>query len=363
MRVQGHCYVYLAIDIGFSIDLKRFEQVLASDQIPQAFRRPRRAPEPSQLTRHSARIAQAGQPIAIASFRAEATAEITVWEFGAASIAYRIPIDAELSELSGLSDLLWDNQDLLADARARLAQLLDTIKDAVDRPLLGERAEDYVVFDLRLPPGTPTEVIWTTHASTTASILRSETATLAPEEVHEALAMRCAYVPDEVVLVDWFAAVLVGGDMEDERLVIELAVAELLELRLLDEQLDRGIDAAYGVLTRKHSWLASLRTRADDIAMVSQLQAEAAVLFEGVDNALKLLGDQYLARLYRVVSNRFHLPQWDVAIERKLRVLDSIYEKLAARAASRRFEALEVIIVILIAVEMAMTVVPQLWPK
>lgn len=361
MRVQGCCYVYLAMDLGFSVDLKRVELALASEQIQHGFRRPRRAPEPSQLTRHSARIAQAGQAIDIGRFRTESVAEIMVWEFGASSIGYRILIDAEFSELSALSDLLWDNQDLLADARRRATQLLETIKGAVDKPLLGERVEDYVAFELRLPSGLPIQEFWTTHATTTASILRAEPMVMASDEVQDALAMRSAYLPDEIVLVDWFAAVLVGQDMEDERLVIELAVAELLELRLLDEQLDRGIDAAYALLAPTRGWFASLRTRADDIALVSQLQAEAAVLFEGVDNALKLLGDQYLARLYRVVSTRFHLPQWDVAIERKMRVLDSIYEKLAARAASRRFEVLEVIIVILITISTVLSFVPSLF--
>ena len=57
------------------------------------------------------------------------------------------------------------------------------------------------------------------------------------------------------------------------------------------------------------------------------------------------------------LSERFHLPQWDAAIERKLRVLDGIYEKLATRAASRRFEVLEVVIIVLIAVS---TVLPFL---
>jgi hypothetical protein len=238
-----------------------------------------------------------------------------------------------------------------------MQQLLAAVGPAVEKPHIGERVEDYVVFELRLPAGTEISALWTRHAATTASILRAEPGALSQEEIADALAMRCAYVPDEVVLIDWFAALLVGDDMEDERLVLELTVAELLELRHLDEQLDRGIDAAYGVFTRRRSWLSALSTRAADLALVSQLQADAAVLFEGVDNALKLLGDQYLARLYRIASARFHLPQWDAAIERKLRVLDGIYEKLAGRATSRRFEILEIVIVILIAVS---TVMPML---
>jgi plasmid stabilization system protein ParE len=350
VRVRGTCHVYQAVDLGFAIDLARAEQVLARDQIQQNFKKPRRAPEAQQLQRHSLRVAQSGFPVEIGAFRTEGPVEVVLWEFGAATMAYSIPIDAALSDLVSLSDLLWDHPELLRDAKRRAEQLLDAIRDAVDKPHMGARFEDYVVFELRLPDREPVSELWTTHAATTASILRAEPGALSDEEITDALNLRCAYVRDEVVLIDWFAAMLVGDDMEDERLVLELTTAELLELRDLDEKLDQGVEAAYAVLSRQHSWLSSFSTRAEDLGLVSQLQADAAVLFEGVDNALKLLGDQYLARMYRVASERFHLPQWDAAIERKLRVLDGIYEKLSSRAASRRFEVLEVVIIVLIAV-------------
>jgi hypothetical protein len=359
VHVRGVCHVYLATDLGFGIDIARAEHMLGRGQIAQHFRRPRLAPEPSQLQRHSLRVAQPGAEVQVGAFRTHSVVEITLWEFGAATFRYRISVDNPLHALVTLSDSLWDNAQLLADARARASELLVALGDAVDKPQLGERIEDYVAFELRLPPGPPVSELWTSLAGVTASILRAEPAPLSDEEIADALSVRCAYLPEEVVLIDWFAALLVGDDMEDERLVIELSVAELLELRLLDEQLDRGIDAAYGVLTRKRSWFSSLSTRAKDLALVSQLQADAAVLFEGADNALKLVGDQYLARLYRLVSSRFHLPQWDAAIERKLRVLDGIYEKLASRAAGRRFEVLEIVVVVLISIEVIMPFLPK----
>ncbi len=347
--------MYQAIDLGFAIDLARAEGLLSVDPIQQNFKRPRRATEASQLPRHSLRVAQSGFPIQIGDFRTEGPVEIVLWEFGAATIGYRIPIDGTLDTLVPLSDQLWDHVELMGDARRRAEHLLQTILPAVDKPRLGDRVEDYVVFEVRLPEHPPIRELWTTHAATTASILRAEPLLLSDQEIAEALSLRCAYLPDEVALVDWFAALLVGDNMEDERLVLELTVAELLELRTLDDQLDRGVDAAYAVLNRKRSWFSSMSLRGPNLAEVSQLQADAAVLFEGVDNALKLLGDQYLARLYRVASERFHLPQWDTAIERKLRVLDGIYEKLTTRASSRRFELLEVVIIVLIAIS---TVVP-----
>jgi hypothetical protein len=362
VRVRGTCHVYQAIDLGFAIDLAHADRILARDQIEQNFKKPRRAPEAQQLQRRSSRVGQSGFPVEVGAFRTEGPVEIVIWEFGAATIGYQIRIDGELADLVGLSDLLWDNPDLLRDARKRAEQLLNAIRPAVDKPSMGERVEDYVTFELRLPDGESVSELWTTHAATTASILRAEPGRLSEQEITDALSLRCAYVSDEVVLIDWFAALLVGDDMEDERLVLELTIAELLELRDLDDQLDRGVDEAYAVLTRKRSWLASLSTRAADLGQVSQLQADAAVLFEGVDNALKLLGDQYLARLYRVASERFHLPQWDTAIERKLRVLDGIYEKLSSRAASRRFEVLELVIIVLIAISTVAPFLPTLLP-
>ena len=74
-------------------------------------------------------------------------------------------------------------------------------------------------------------------------------------------------------------------------------------------------------------------------------------------NALKLVGDQYLARVYAFASSRFHLAQWDASITRKLQTLDGIYAKMADRAASRRMELLEWIIIILIAASIMISVV------
>ena len=71
-----------------------------------------------------------------------------------------------------------------------------------------------------------------------------------------------------------------------------------------------------------------------------------------------LLGDQYLARVYRIVSQRFHLEAWDASILRKLQTLESIYGKMSDRAGTRRMEVLEWIIIILIALSLAVSLFP-----
>lgn len=350
MRVTGTCYVYFTFDIGFAVELAAVERLVAEDSLGQTFKRPRLAPEASLLPRHATRVMQRGQGIAVGRFETDPSVELTIWEFGAATVTYRATIDAELSALVPLADELWDHAALLADARRRAEQLVLAIGSAIDKPALSQRYEDYVVFELRLPDGTPVSALRDEHASTVASILRAEPQLLAQEEIADAVSVHCAYLPNEIVMIDWFAALLVGDDMEDERRVLEIAVAELLELRYLDEQLDRGIEDAHRALRKSRSALAALSTRSSDLNRIAQLQADAAVLFEGVDNALKLLGDQYLARLYRAAAGRFHLPDWTASLERNLRVLDGIYEKMASRAQSLRLEILELVIIVLIAV-------------
>ncbi len=64
--------------------------------------------------------------------------------------------------------------------------------------------------------------------------------------------------------------------------------------------------------------------------------------------------------MYRLVSERFHLAEWDASILRKLQTLESIYQKLSDQAANRRTEALEWIIIALIAAEILIPFVPGL---
>ena len=96
---------------------------------------------------------------------------------------------------------------------------------------------------------------------------------------------------------------------------------------------------------------------------LAALQMENAILFEGVNNALKLVGDEHLARLYAAAARRFHLEDWDRSILRKLRTVDDLSQKLAEEASARRMEVLEWIIIALIAVSMVLPFVPGLGGK
>src|SRR5438093_10074800 len=130
--------------------------------------------------------------------------------------------------------------------------------------------------------------------------------------------------------------------------------------------LDHGLadvrERAYeGLLGRsRRPWrMAPVRP---DLRRLARLELDAAILFEQVTNALKLVGDQFLSRVYAYASRRFHLADWDASIARKLQTIDGIYGKMTDCAATRRMETLELIIIILITVSTVLSVV-TLTPK
>ena len=90
---------------------------------------------------------------------------------------------------------------------------------------------------------------------------------------------------------------------------------------------------------------------------VRELEIEATSLFERADNALKLIGDQYLSRVFDLASTRFHLRDWQQSIRRKLDTVGDVYDLLVQQAGGQRMEALEIIVVVLIALEIVLAVV------
>ena len=87
---------------------------------------------------------------------------------------------------------------------------------------------------------------------------------------------------------------------------------------------------------------------------VRELEIEATSLFERVDNALKLIGDHYLARIFDLASTRFHLDGWQQSIRRKLETVGDVYDLLIHQAGGLRMETLEITVVVLIALEIVL---------
>lgn len=351
MQLRGKCHALFVFDVGFSIDLDRAQQLVATESTDRRrFRNERRAPQEDYGQPLPLRLSQQADPIAVGAHRTLQDVELVLWDFGAAGVTYTLAVEHSIEDLVDLSDALYDHEELLADARRRVAHLTGVFESAIQRPKLAEQVEDYVIFHLYPPEERAAEWV-AKHRGALARVLRGEKGELSAAQVDDALSQSSSYRPSDMALIDWFAAVLIGNTMEDERAVLEYAVVELLELRLLDASLDRRIEDSYELAARPRGVWGRFVTPTEDLWRVAQMQADSAMLFEGVNNAAKLLGDQYLALLYRVASKRFHLESWDTSIERKLAILGSIHERVSSRVDAVRLEVLEWIIILLIAVD------------
>ncbi len=356
---KGTCHALFAYDIGLSINLTEAERRITANTERGRLRHKARAPQYFEYRPAPLRLVQEGGVFAVGLYQSSPTVEVMVYDFGAVTITYRFPLDGPFERLLDLSESLYENEQLLAESRTRVDHLVHILSPAIERPRIADEVEDYLVFAIDSYQPTAGDPLWLSEETHLARILRAERTPLSLQETADALSCRISFGLEDAALIDWNAAVLFGKDMDDVRAVLEFANVELLEMRMLDEQLDRALDQAYEALSRKPKLLALPGSYDKDTTHIAELQVDAALLFERVTNTLKLLGDQYLARVYRLVSQRFHLEAWDASILRKLQTLDSIYSKMSDRAGTRRMEYLEWIIIILIAISIVVSFVPM----
>ncbi len=362
---RGSGHAFFAFDLGFSIDLNRAERLLAAlrDGAPErlALQRGRRIPDSFEFSPMPLRMTRPGTVHAVADARTTGLVEIVLFDFGAASIEYVLPLDGPLDRLQRISEALYEHAALAADARRVMQELLETIRPAVSKPDPSPMVEDYFVFrleDVRRADGapcTPADLL-AERSGFLASVLRSESVELSRQEVMDAMGSVISYTPQDAAIIDWNGAILFGPVGDDVVTVLEFANVELLEVRFLDDQLDRSLERAYAATQHRPGLLELFTHRTGrDLRRIASFQVDSAALFEGVNNALKLLGDQYLARVYRLAGQRMHLPEWDASILRKIATLKDTYSTTSDLQTNRRMEVLEWIIILLIAAELLLS--------
>lgn len=364
LRVKGDAIVMFAFDLGLAIDLEAASRLLRDATQRINVRRKGRAPAPAWFEYEPAplRVARDAASVTLAGVRSDPIAECTLYDFGAVSVLFRIPIDLPLSQLPSIAETLDERADLLDEARRIAQTLANDIGAAISKPGLTPLVEDYAVFALREWSNPDQDSLHATilaNSLAIAQILQGEHVPLSASLIEEQIRARLSFTPSDAAIVGWNAAVLFDADPEDVLVLLEHANVELLEMRVLDLQLDALLERAGALLVahgKRRFW--PLGPDARDLQALAELQTDSSLLFEGVNNALKLIGDQYLARVYRLAAEKLHLPDWDASVLRKLETAESIHDKIAGFQSAKRMEILEVIIVLLIAVSIVLPFLP-----
>lgn len=354
--ICGTLHAFVAFDWGDEIDLAKASKLVptAALELPRRLRTPSSftyRPPPLNYTLSAQAIDWPGLGII------ETGAEAKVFDFAAVALAFRfcfrLPAAALTTFASKLSDSAW----LVKHARLALQPLFDALLPAVQNPLWDEDfSEEYFVFHLVAPEPLIALNLLESQPAWLASLVRLEADPLSAEEVSEACRQHLRYAPEDLFLPDWAAAVLVEHNCEETLHAIEFANLQLVELRHIDNRLDNTLTRAYAIThARPRSWIPFKRTYGS-LRLMGELKVEANGLFERTGNVLKLVGDPYLARVYRLVAGRFHLEEWQLSIQRKLEVAEGVYQVVSDQADTYRSEFLEVVVVILILLEIVIAI-------
>lgn len=353
----GTLHAFVAFDWGDEIDLAK-----ASKLVPaEAIELPRRPRTPSSFTYRPPPL-NYSLPVQSIDWPdlgvIETGTEAKVFEFAAVALAFRFCFRIPAAELTVFASRLSDSAWLVKHARMALKPLFDALRPAIQNPLWeADLSEEYFVFHLVLSRGLAAQNLLESQPAWLASLVRLEAEPLSDEEVSEARRQHLRYAPEDLFLPDWAAAVLIERDCEETLHAIEFANLQLVELRHIDNRLDNTLTRAYAMThSRTRSWLPFKHTHGRSLRLMGELKVEANGLFERTGNVLKLIGDPYLARVYRLVAGRFHLEDWQLSIQRKLEVAEGIYQVVSDQTDTYRSEFLEVVVVILILLEIVVAI-------
>jgi len=278
---------------------------------------------------------------------------------GAISVTVSVPFAVDrLEDLVVFHDLQLDTGSLANEVR----QLAEDIRRELDpyyiRPvpkLMEEEA--YTVFCMESPLTTSEGLPMTAenwlhaHRRQVAALLSQESDVrhLSRQEAEENTVKYLSYYQNDLVVMDWDAALLVDEepDFDETLYIMELANVQLAELEAYDRMLDDALDRAYRDLSRH-----PLRSRQRMMRDLKEIRIDLARFSDELSNITKFFGDWHLARIYKSIAERFHLTEWHRTIDDKLKTLDGLYEIIKHDHTTRLMLILEGTIVLLFIIDL-----------
>ena len=181
-------------------------------------------------------------------------------------------------------------------------------------------------------------------------MLRSEYEEMDKGVVEQAMAdSTLRYSADDLVAVGWDGAVVFSDQDEVPEIVnmLTLGNIELLQLRLFS----REVEGLLGKMREAHATRRLWGALRGMFRWVIEARTKLLLEFEESKRNIDLFGDWYTAKLYKLVSEKFHTAERRGEIEKKLATVEDIYEMVQERLQSRYMLFLETGIFLLIVLE------------
>ncbi len=282
-----------------------------------------------------------------------------LFDYGVISLRLTRDFDGTWPELANLSNTLVENEALERHAEQACRSVALRLQNAMTAPRTTALTEDYLVIALNeLSQPHTADGLVEHHGDVIASLLRGERLPLSRQERDEVLRHRISYLADDLVIPTWNAAFVYDTPAGTQAAleIFEFANSQLLEFRYYDELLDNALANIYANIQRKARWYDMFLGRhyARAARQVHALFIDVNELTDRTENALKIVGDVYAARVFALVGARLDLNRWKTSVNEKLKTLDDIYRFSVEHLGMLRGEFLEATIVAILIFELVL---------
>ena len=352
--ISGHITAFFLFDIAEAIDLGRVQRELGAGVASRLAPKPT---TPPYVQYRQPPITIDGQTLDMPETDGFSL-RFKAFDYGVISVALTRRMSGTWSEWVAWGLACHENTALPRSAERLARTLIDRIGAAIMRPRQEFLAEDYLVFTItHVEDASSAEALLTAHGDAIAQLLRGERSPLSAEERDEVLRHRISYFADDLVVPTWSSAFIRDTESGAQAAIeiLEFANSQLLEFRYYDQLLDAELERIYPQLQRQgwlYNWLARRYSRA--VRQVHSLFIDVNELTDRTENALKIVGDVYAARLFALAAARLGLNQWKASVQEKLRTLADIYRFAVEQTSMARGEFLELLVVLILVVELVL---------
>jgi hypothetical protein len=360
---RGFVTVLRLFDIAYAVNLAEAE-ARALQTEPAARARLRRPKEKAiAYSEPPLEIGLGTVDLSALGIAVEAAITARLHAFGVLTFVVRVPVSTmpwpEYSAFAATLEASLLGPHAAGWWAARVARIGDRLTTALERPTRSNVEEEYMVLSVE-QFSEPLTAAALQQRIDLAALLAGEEGSFAPEQRASLLRHRLSYFDTDLVALGYDRAFVYDREGDgDVVAVLEVANAQLLELRYYNARLDTEIPRMYDRMQAARTRFGALaRRRYADLAR--SLQEEAAEVTEitaRADNALVVTEDVYLAHLYASALSLFRVDTWADGVRTKLALVRDAYQALYDEAATTRAEYLEIAIVALILFEIVWTLV------
>jgi hypothetical protein len=358
---RGSVLSYRTFDVADSIRLNEAEHLLLEARVDRSSLTFKQPPlrELGTLKASAAplRIDLGAGEVELGGKKRYVHRSIQFFDYGTISVVFELPIrkPAPLSEVSRLCIELHGAELLTQDAREQYANFEDKMQSAFSGVHTGGELLSYGLVLVQSLEGSTARSLLDWNGLSKLLAGEPDTRPASSFQTKAVLDYADAYLDDDLVVIGTAAALIVEpSGSRDVADVIEVARAQAAQLRYSDEQLDRELTHACRDFEQHRAILAVWSPHGPAVRRVSRRMIELTEFTERIDNALRVVADEYLSRVYRKAVHRFAIPMLKERIAHKQQVVSEIYSVLRDEVQMIRSFALEIAILLLIVTEVAL---------